>query len=175
MHVLFVDDDSVVRNTTERMLTRLGSRVTVLKDGSEVIPWLRAHGVLQPASAGKAAEAAAAAAAAATRDASHDATAPNPAPGAVIDLILSDIVMPGLDGESLCAHLADLDLRVPVVAATGTAAPEALRRFPDSGFAGVLCKPYEVEQLAQVLNGVSKNALLPPKDVRGRHREARKS
>jgi CheY-like chemotaxis protein len=163
MNVLFVDDDSVVRTTTQRMLTRLGAQVIVLSDGAEVIPWLRAHGVLPrhehspapaPAPAGEA-----------------DATAPAPV---TIDLVLSDIVMPGLDGETLCARLADLDLRVPVVAATGTAAPEALRRFPDSGFAGVLCKPYVVEQLAQVITGVKQNAFNPPKDVRDRRRSVRR-
>jgi len=146
LRVLFVDDDEIVRRTTERMLRRLGAEPTVLCDGNEVEPWLREHADLgqRPVSE-------------------------------TIDMVLSDIVMPGMDGETLCRRLADHAINVPVVAATGTAAPEALRRFPEAGFSGVLCKPYSADQLGEVLDAVRRGVLPPPGVVKGQVDASRQS
>ncbi|KAA0178103.1 hypothetical protein FNF27_00651 [Cafeteria roenbergensis] len=147
LRVLFVDDDEIVRTTTRRMLERLGAEPIVFEDGDQVEPWLRAHGHIGPGA---------------------------PESGGGFDLVLSDVLMPGMDGESLCARLADLQFPVPVVAATGTAAPEALQRFPDSGFCGVLCKPYGADQLGAVLEAARQRQLSVPAVVRARRRRAQR-
>ncbi|KAA0157464.1 hypothetical protein FNF29_00040 [Cafeteria roenbergensis] len=147
LRVLFVDDDEIVRTTTRRMLERLGAEPIVFEDGDQVEPWLRAHGHIGPGA---------------------------PESGGGFDLVLSDVLMPGMDGESLCARLADLRFPVPVVAATGTAAPEALQRFPDSGFCGVLCKPYGADQLGAVLEAARQRQLSVPAVVRARRRRAQR-
>lgn len=147
LRVLFVDDDEIVRTTTRRMLERLGAKPIVFEDGDQVEPWLRAHGHIGAGA---------------------------PSDGGGFDLVLSDVLMPGMDGETLCAGLADLRFPVPVVAATGTAAPEALQRFPDSGFCGVLCKPYGADQLGAVLEAARQRQLSVPAVVRARRRHAQR-
>ena len=62
-----------------------------------------------------------------------------------VDLIISDIVMPHLDGMALCRALqADANLRgLPVLLITGESLPPAL---PD-GASGVLAKPFNATKL----------------------------
>jgi len=157
------------------MLRRLGAEPIVLHDGDEVEPWLEANGYLHPDDPSARPARGDPAVATLAPSVPGGAPAPAPAPRGLpgLDLVLSDIVMPGMDGETLCARLADRDLQVPVVAATGTAAPEALRRFPEAGFVGVLCKPYSSEQLGAVLLAVVNGTIATPAAVRRRVKAAR--
>ena len=62
-----------------------------------------------------------------------------------VDLIISDVVMPGLDGLALCRALkADADLaRIPVLLISG----EATQQLPDVGANAYLAKPFNAEDL----------------------------
>lgn len=71
--------------------------------------------------------------------------------GAGIDLILMDIVMPQ-DGEFTALQLRSLGFDKPIVAATGTAAPQALERFVrKSGFDEVITKPFSRSDLEPII------------------------
>jgi len=82
--------------------------------------------------------------------------------GIRLDLVLTDILMPGLDGERLCQRLAARHVPFPVVAATGTTTPETLERLPSLGFAAVLRKPYSAKDLAKIILNVREGQYGPP-------------
>ena len=60
-----------------------------------------------------------------------------------VDLVLSDVVMPVLDGPALLAELHRRGNAVPVVLTSATAGPWVL----DGGAAGFLHKPFGIDEL----------------------------
>ena len=74
------------------------------------------------------------------------------------DLVLLDVVMPGLDGVAVCAALtADpVTAAVPVVLLTGQSDPEVRGRAAAAGADGFLAKPVSPAALAALVR-----ALLP--------------
>ncbi|KAA0163151.1 hypothetical protein FNF31_02976 [Cafeteria roenbergensis] len=116
----------------------LGAEVQTLSDGDKVESWLERHGVLPSLAL----------------DSASETRAP-----VQLDLVLSDVLMPGLDGERLCHRMAELGLPCAMVAATGTTTAETLERLPEAGFAAVLRKPYGPRQLKRVLEATSDMAL----------------
>ncbi|KAA0153874.1 hypothetical protein FNF29_02864 [Cafeteria roenbergensis] len=141
------------------MLRRLGAEVQTLSDGDKVESWLERHGVLSQPAAGEHGSA----------DGGHEEMR--------LDLVLSDVLMPGLDGERLCHRMAELGLPCAMVAATGTTTAETLERLPEAGFAAVLRKPYGPRQLKRVLEAVRSGRLQSPAVVAGwfaqdRHNQA---
>ena len=72
------------------------------------------------------------------------------------DVIVTDIGMPGQDGYDLLGLLrADERLRnVPVVAATGYIGSKELTYMANLGFAAILSKPFELDELLRTLNQV---------------------
>ncbi len=138
------------------MLRRLGAEVQTLSDGDKVESWLERHGVLPSLAL----------------DSASETRAP-----VQLDLVLSDVLMPGLDGERLCHRMAELGLPCAMVAATGTTTAETLERLPEAGFAAVLRKPYGPRQLKRVLEAVRSGRLQSPAVVAGwfaqdRHNQA---
>ncbi|KAA0159189.1 hypothetical protein FNF28_05945 [Cafeteria roenbergensis] len=137
----------------------LGAEVQTLSDGDKVESWLERHGVLSQPAAGEHGSA----------DGGHEEMR--------LDLVLSDVLMPGLDGERLCHRMAELGLPCAMVAATGTTTAETLERLPEAGFAAVLRKPYGPRQLKRVLEAVRSGRLQSPAVVAGwfaqdRHNQA---
>jgi len=65
-----------------------------------------------------------------------------------IDLVLLDMLMPGMSGEEVFAALRAIRPDVKVLLSTGFAPDEAAQRFTDEGLAGFLRKPYDPNQLA---------------------------
>ncbi|MEE8165592.1 MAG: response regulator, partial [Myxococcota bacterium] len=65
-----------------------------------------------------------------------------------IDLVLLDMVMPGMSGEESFRALRAIRPDVKVLLSTGFAPDEATQRFTDEGLAGFLRKPYDPNQLA---------------------------
>ncbi len=70
--------------------------------------------------------------------------------GADIDLLLSDVVMPTMDGPTLVGHARRRDPTLPVVFMSGYA-EEQLRRSIDVPDVAFLPKPFSVQQLADVV------------------------
>jgi signal transduction histidine kinase/CheY-like chemotaxis protein len=65
-----------------------------------------------------------------------------------IDLVLLDMLMPGMSGEETFGALRGIRPDVKVLLSTGFAPDEAAQRFTDEGLAGFLRKPYDPNQLA---------------------------
>ena len=65
-----------------------------------------------------------------------------------IDLVLLDMLMPGMSGEEVFSGLRAIRPDVKVLLSTGFAPDEAAQRFTDEGLAGFLRKPYDPNQLA---------------------------
>jgi PAS domain S-box-containing protein len=72
----------------------------------------------------------------------------------VIDLILTDVVMPKMDGLELAKAIRKLNSKIPIVFATGYDKKQEIER--NSGLQGfaVLNKPYSVELLEQTLGNM---------------------
>jgi CheY-like chemotaxis protein len=65
-----------------------------------------------------------------------------------IDLVLLDMLMPGMSGEEAFEALRAIRPDVKVLLSTGFAPDETAQRFTDEGLAGFLRKPYDPNQLA---------------------------
>ncbi|MGC8792109.1 MAG: response regulator, partial [Bryobacteraceae bacterium] len=67
------------------------------------------------------------------------------------DLVLMDMVMPGMGGAQCLRELKALCPRLPVLVTTGYAEEGAMERMRAAGAAGFLAKPYTRDQLAEAL------------------------
>jgi diguanylate cyclase (GGDEF)-like protein/PAS domain S-box-containing protein len=64
-----------------------------------------------------------------------------------IDMLISDVVMPGMDGYELCRQVKDLDRRLPVVLLTSMTDPLDVVHGLQAGADNFLRKPYEFAHL----------------------------
>jgi CheY-like chemotaxis protein len=69
-------------------------------------------------------------------------------------LVLLDLTMPDMDGEQTFTELRRLRPDVRVVLMSGFNAQEAMARFPGKGLASFLQKPFTIDSLRSVLQGV---------------------
>lgn len=67
------------------------------------------------------------------------------------DIVLTDISMPGMDGEQLQQELMKWKLNLPVVAITGNVLESDVKRYLENGFAAALGKPLDVADLYDVV------------------------
>jgi CheY-like chemotaxis protein len=72
-----------------------------------------------------------------------------------IDLVLLDLVMPGMDGRSTFAALRKLDEGLPIVLSSGWGYDNIQNEFGQPGLSGLVRKPFQLAELSRVL----KNAL----------------
>jgi two-component system cell cycle sensor histidine kinase/response regulator CckA len=73
--------------------------------------------------------------------------------GASIDLVLTDLLMPGIDGVELSARLRAIRPGLPIVVMSAAAEPIGIKRLaqpPDA----LLEKPFETEALARCVRGL---------------------
>ncbi len=63
------------------------------------------------------------------------------------DLVLSDVVMPGMDGYELCRRIKSHDSDVPVVLLTSLTDPLEIAHALEAGADNFLRKPYEIDEL----------------------------
>ena len=70
-----------------------------------------------------------------------------------VDAILSDINMPGMDGEEFLRHLADDELlrAIPVVVISTDGTDGRIARMMALGARGYVTKPFRPEQLRETL------------------------
>ena len=71
--------------------------------------------------------------------------------GEEVQLILSDVVMPGMSGITLLHALREKGLKVPVVMLTGHPVEKELEDLRGQGLTDWLLKPLRLEQLAGVI------------------------
>jgi signal transduction histidine kinase/ActR/RegA family two-component response regulator len=77
------------------------------------------------------------------------------------DLVLCDIVMPGMPGIELIRQLRSLDGGIQVLAMTGQAAASQVEQALEAGARAVLSKPFAVEELLAALAGSSTRIAQP--------------
>ncbi len=66
-------------------------------------------------------------------------------------LVLLDLSMPGVSGESVCQDIRHHDDTTRIVAYTAHAHPEEIRRLTAIGFDGLLVKPVTLDRLVEAL------------------------
>ena len=63
------------------------------------------------------------------------------------DLILMDIMMPIMSGETAMKNLKKLDIKTPVIALTADAVAGAEEKYLSEGFADYIAKPFSKDQI----------------------------
>ncbi len=72
----------------------------------------------------------------------------------VPDLIMLDVMMPGLDGPATLAALRERDVDIPVVFMTAKVQPQEIEAFKQMGALDVIAKPFDPMQLAQQVRSI---------------------
>lgn len=67
------------------------------------------------------------------------------------DVVLMDILMPGMDGMQTMKQINKLPDSPPIIACTANVGPDYARQYVASGFSGYVQKPIELHQLCEVL------------------------
>lgn len=67
-------------------------------------------------------------------------------------LVLTDIVMPEMDGLELLSHVKSHYPNIPVIMVTGRASNESKKEALENGAEGLLFKPYTRDQLMTIVN-----------------------
>jgi len=70
------------------------------------------------------------------------------------DVVVLDLAMPDVSGAEVFKQLQELRAGIPVIAVSGYNEEVAAERFGTRGFAGFVCKPYEPEQLVEIVRSV---------------------
>jgi len=73
-------------------------------------------------------------------------------PGFVPDLVLSDILMPGLDGTDMAHYLRAKHPQLPLLGVSGMDPEQRKEELHGLGFRAVIQKPYDPEVLVQVVS-----------------------
>ena len=68
-----------------------------------------------------------------------------------VDLILTDVEMPGMNGYELAREIKLCNIRAPIIFITANAEKEDLDRATAAGAASVLAKPFRTNQLLEVV------------------------
>ena len=71
-----------------------------------------------------------------------------------ITLVLTDMGMPVMDGYQLFHELKKLDRKLPIIISSGFGDDTVTAQLPSQALAGLLGKPYTLDQLRGVLKGV---------------------
>ena len=68
------------------------------------------------------------------------------------DVVITDLMMPKLDGHGLVKAIRESDTQVPVIAVTAAVIGQETDQLMTEGATAVLSKPIKVDELAEVLN-----------------------
>ena len=67
------------------------------------------------------------------------------------DVVITDLMMPKLDGHGLVKAIRESDTQVPVIAVTAAVIGQEIDQLMTEGATAVLSKPIKVDELAEVL------------------------
>ena len=71
--------------------------------------------------------------------------------GLLVDLVITDVKMPGMDGVELARQLRSRHPRLPVIVMTAFSSARLLRELASCSPTAVLEKPLEIEELVRVV------------------------
>jgi CheY-like chemotaxis protein len=71
-----------------------------------------------------------------------------------IGLILLDIYLPGCDGWTLAGMIRQLDPKIPLIAISAIPPAELDVKFRTAGFNGYISKPFDIDQLRQIIKSI---------------------
>ena len=67
------------------------------------------------------------------------------------DLVMTDLIMPGLDGVEVLLHAKRIEADRPVVVMTGQAPIETVARLTESGADDYIAKPFDLEKVKEIV------------------------
>ncbi len=71
-----------------------------------------------------------------------------------VDVVVTDLCMPGMDGLELCAQIAALAPKLPVILLTAHGSEQMVRIASSRGACGCLSKPFDIDEIARVIETV---------------------
>jgi two-component system chemotaxis response regulator CheY len=73
-----------------------------------------------------------------------------------VDLVISDIVMPEMDGEEMVTHMKEQGLleTIPVIIVSSAGGGQRLARLEELGVSGFIHKPFTPEQIRETVDRV---------------------
>lgn len=66
-----------------------------------------------------------------------------------VDLVLADVMMPGLDGFGLMERIRSIGSETPVILMTGYLTPQIRQRGMEAGAAAFIAKPFTPDELLE--------------------------
>jgi CheY-like chemotaxis protein len=76
-----------------------------------------------------------------------------------IGLILLDIYLPNCDGWTLASMIQQLDSKIPLIAVSASPPVDMELKYRNAGFKGYISKPFDIEQLRQIIYSYLHNPL----------------
>lgn len=84
-----------------------------------------------------------------------------------VDLVITDLVMPGMDGMTFVRGVRDAAPDAGIIIITAYGSPESIREAEELGVAGYLAKPFDLSQLKSKVSELLRAATLPePRSAR---------
>lgn len=71
-----------------------------------------------------------------------------------VDVVVTDLSMPGMDGLELVSHIAAYAPRLPVILLTAHGSDHLVRVAASRGACGCLSKPFDIDEIARVIEQV---------------------
>ena len=71
-----------------------------------------------------------------------------------IDLVISDMIMPGLSGRDVFYRIKEINRSCPVIISSGYTKDENLDQLTNDGLAGFLQKPFRRDELNRIISAV---------------------
>jgi two-component system response regulator AtoC len=65
-----------------------------------------------------------------------------------VDVVVTDLAMPGMDGLELVSRIAERDPALPVILVTAHGSDQMVRIAQGRGARGCLCKPFDIDEIA---------------------------
>ena len=73
-----------------------------------------------------------------------------------IDIIISDITMPKMDGLEMAKNIKKIDLNIPIIVISGHSDNELLEKGQEIGLKAYLFKPFDLNKFLEVLENLRK-------------------